>query len=89
MLGLIGYIIAGIIAGFIASKIVNKSGAGIITDLILGIIGAVVGGYLFSALGIGADPGLGLNIYSIFVSVIGAIIVLFIYHAVVGRRTSI
>ena len=89
MLGLIGYIIAGIIAGFIASKIVNKSGAGIITDLILGIIGAVVGGYLFSALGIGADPGLGLNIYSIFVSVIGAIIVLFIYHAVVGRRRSI
>jgi len=89
MLHLIGYVIAGIIAGFIAGKIVNKSGSGIIMDLILGIVGAVVGGYLFSALGIGADPGLGLNIYSIFVSVIGAIVVLFIYHAVIGRRTSL
>ena len=75
----IGWIVFGIIAGFIASKIVNKSGEGIIVDLILGIIGAIVGGWLFAEFGVGGITG--FNIYSI-----GAIIVLVIYHAITGRR---
>ena len=80
----IGWIVFGIIAGFIASKIVNKSGEGIIVDLILGIIGAVVGGWLFATFGIGGITG--FNIYSMVVAVVGAIIVLVIYHAITGRR---
>jgi uncharacterized membrane protein YeaQ/YmgE (transglycosylase-associated protein family) len=84
-MSIIGWIILGLIAGFIASKIVNKQGEGIILDIVLGVVGAVVGGYLFSMFGAqGVD---GVNIYSMFVAVVGAIIVLVVYHAIAGRRT--
>ena len=64
---MIGWLILGLIAGFIASKIVNKSGEGVILDILLGIVGAVVGGFLFSI--VGAAPVTGLNIYSMIVAV--------------------
>ncbi len=82
-MSIVAWIILGLIAGFIGSKIVNKSGEGVLLDIILGIIGAVVGGWLFSAFG--AHGVTGLNIYSLIVAVIGAIIVLLIYHAVRRR----
>ena len=85
-MSIIGWIVFGLICGFIASKIVNKSGEGFILDIVLGVIGAVVGGYLFAAFGYGGVSG--FNLYSMFVAVIGAIIVLWIYHALVGRRTT-
>ena len=76
----VAWIILGLLGGFIGSKIVNKSGEGIIRDIILGIIGAVVGGYLFGMFGhVGVT---GLNLYSLLVSVVGSIVVLVIYHAV-------
>ncbi|MBN9534289.1 MAG: GlsB/YeaQ/YmgE family stress response membrane protein [Alphaproteobacteria bacterium] len=84
-MGILSWLILGLIAGFIASKIVNKSGEGLILDIVLGIIGAVVGGWLFSFFG--AAGVTGLNIYSMVVAVVGAIVVLLIYHAVV-RRTA-
>jgi uncharacterized membrane protein YeaQ/YmgE (transglycosylase-associated protein family) len=84
-MSIIGWIVLGLIAGFIASKIVNRQGEGFILDIVLGIIGAVVGGYLFALFG--AAGVNGLNIYSMFVAVIGAIVVLFLYHAIAGRRT--
>jgi uncharacterized membrane protein YeaQ/YmgE (transglycosylase-associated protein family) len=83
-MSIIGWLVLGLIAGFIASKIVNKTGEGVILDIVLGIIGAVVGGFLFSL--IGAEGVTGFNIYSMFVAIIGAIVVLLIYHAVSGRR---
>ncbi|MGI4746673.1 MAG: GlsB/YeaQ/YmgE family stress response membrane protein [Janthinobacterium lividum] len=84
-MSIIAWIILGLIAGFIGSKIVNKSGEGVLVDIILGIVGAIVGGFVFSFFGAqGVD---GLNIYSLVVAVVGAIIVLFLYHAVAGRRT--
>ena len=86
-MSIIGWLILGLIAGFIASKIVNKSGEGVIIDIVLGIIGAVVGGYLFVFFG--AAPVTGLNIYSMFVAVVGAIVVLFVYHAITGRSRAI
>jgi uncharacterized membrane protein YeaQ/YmgE (transglycosylase-associated protein family) len=70
----------GLIAGFIGSKIVNKRGDGLFLDIILGIVGAIVGGYLFQMFG--AHGVTGLNIYSLFVAVIGAILTLVIYHAI-------
>ena len=82
-MSIIAWLILGLIAGFIGSKIVNKSGDGLILDIVLGIVGAFVGGYLFTLFG--AAPVTGLNIYSLFVAVIGAIIVLVAYHAIVGR----
>ena len=84
-MGIISWIILGLIAGFIASKIVNKSGEGVILDIVLGIVGSIVGGFLFTFFG--AEPVTGFNIYSVIVAVIGAIVVLVIYHAIVGRRT--
>lgn len=83
-MSIIGWLILGLIAGFIASKIINKTGEGIILDIVLGIVGAVVGGFLFSL--VGAAPVTGLNVYSMIVAVVGAIVVLVAYHAVMGRR---
>jgi uncharacterized membrane protein YeaQ/YmgE (transglycosylase-associated protein family) len=83
-MSIIGWLVLGLIAGFIGSKIVNKTGEGVILDIVLGIVGAVVGGFLFSL--IGAQGVTGFNLYSMFVAVIGAIVVLIIYHAVTGRR---
>lgn len=82
----IGWIIFGLICGFIASKIVNRSGEGFIMDVVLGVIGAVVGGWLFAEFGFGGISG--FNLYSMVVAIIGAIIVLWIYHMIVGRRTT-
>jgi uncharacterized membrane protein YeaQ/YmgE (transglycosylase-associated protein family) len=84
-MSIIGWIVLGLISGFIASKIVNKEGEGLILDIVLGIVGAIVGGYLFSLFG--AQGVSGVNLYSMFVAVVGAIVVLVIYHSLSGRRT--
>src|SRR3954469_11767714 len=84
IMSIIGWIVLGLIAGFIASKIVNSEGQGLLLDIILGIVGAVVGGFLFNQLG--AAGVTGFNIYSMFVAVVGAIVVLVIYHLLTGRR---
>jgi uncharacterized membrane protein YeaQ/YmgE (transglycosylase-associated protein family) len=84
-MSILGWIILGLISGFIASKIVNKSGEGILLDIVLGIVGAIVGGFLFAQFGgMGVT---GFNLYSMFVAVIGAIVVLILYHAIAGRRS--
>ena len=83
----LAWIVLGLVAGFIASKIVNKAGEGVLMDIVLGIVGAVVGGWLFNTFGhIGVT---GLNLYSILVAVVGAVIVLVIYHALVGARARV
>jgi uncharacterized membrane protein YeaQ/YmgE (transglycosylase-associated protein family) len=85
-MSIIGWILLGLIAGFIASKIVNKSGEGFFLDIVLGIVGAIVGGFIFSAFG--ASGVTGFNLYSMIVAIVGAIIVLVIYHAVFGRKVT-
>jgi uncharacterized membrane protein YeaQ/YmgE (transglycosylase-associated protein family) len=80
-MGVIAWIVLGLIAGFIGSKIVNKQGEGLMLDIVLGVVGAIVGGFLFSL--IGAAGVTGLNLYSLFVAVMGSVVVLFIYHAIV------
>jgi len=79
------WIILGLIAGFIASKIFVGSGQGFFMDIVLGIVGAVVGGYIFSA--VGSTGITGFNLWSMFVAVIGAVVLLWIYHAISGRST--
>ena len=79
----LAWIVLGLVSGFIASKIVNKRGEGILMDIVLGIVGAVVGGWLFSALG--ASKVTGINLYSLLVSIVGAVIVLWVYHAIISR----
>jgi uncharacterized membrane protein YeaQ/YmgE (transglycosylase-associated protein family) len=82
-MGVLSWIILGLIAGFIGSKVVNKTGSGMILDIVLGIVGAVVGGYIFSLAGIGGVTG--LNIESILIAIVGAIVVLLIYRFVIAR----
>lgn len=82
-MSILAWIILGLVAGFIASKIVNRSGQGIVLDIVLGIVGALVGGFLFTT--VGAAGVTGFNLWSLFVSTIGAVVVLFIYHALVRR----
>jgi len=79
-MGILSWLVVGLIAGFIGSKIVNKSGEGLVRDIILGVVGALVGGYIFEALGYAGVSG--VNIYSISVAVIGAVLVLVAFHAV-------
>jgi uncharacterized membrane protein YeaQ/YmgE (transglycosylase-associated protein family) len=75
--------VLGLIAGFIASKLVNKSGEGLLMDIVLGIVGAVLGGWLFNTFGM---PGVsGLNLYSFAVAVVGAVVFLIVYHALTRR----
>ena len=83
-MSLFAWIILGLVAGFIGSKLVNKRGEGLILDIILGIIGAVVGGWLFRTFG--ASGVTGLNLYSLLVAVIGAVVVLLVYHTI--RRAA-
>lgn len=78
-MSILAWIILGLLAGFIGSKIVNKTGEGFLVDIGLGIVGAVIGGWLFQTFG---QVGItGLNLYSLFVAVIGAIVFLVVYHA--------
>jgi uncharacterized membrane protein YeaQ/YmgE (transglycosylase-associated protein family) len=83
-MSVIGWIVLGLIAGFIASKIVNKEGEGLILDIVLGVVGAIVGGFLFNQFG--AAGVTGFNIYSMFVAIVGAMVVLVVYHLITGRR---
>ena len=82
-MSILAWIILGLVAGFIASRIVNSAGQGAALNIVLGIVGAIVGGFLFSVLGIGGVTG--LNLYSMIIAIIGAIVVLWVYHAVVRR----
>ena len=86
-MSVIGWILLGLIAGYIASVVVENSGAGMVLDILLGIVGAVVGGLVFHQFG--AVGITGFNVYSMFVAVIGAIFILLIYHAIVGRRSAL
>jgi uncharacterized membrane protein YeaQ/YmgE (transglycosylase-associated protein family) len=78
------WILLGLVAGFLASHIVNHRGEGIVVDALLGVVGAIVGGWVFRSLGhVGVT---GLNLHSILVATLGAIVLLFVYHAI--RRTT-
>jgi uncharacterized membrane protein YeaQ/YmgE (transglycosylase-associated protein family) len=83
-MSVLAWIVLGLIAGFIAAKLVNRSGGKLLLDLVLGVAGSFAGGFLFTRFGAaGAD---GVNLYSILVATIGAVVVLFAYHAFRGRR---
>jgi uncharacterized membrane protein YeaQ/YmgE (transglycosylase-associated protein family) len=83
-MSIIGWIVLGLIVGFIANKIVEGSGQGFFLNMALGIVGAIVGGFLYSLV-LGGPGVTGVNIGSIIVSIIGAIVVLWVYNAIASR----
>ena len=85
VMGVLAWIVLGLIAGFIASSLVNKRGEGLAFDILLGIVGAVIGGWLFNA--VGATGVTGFNVWSLLVAVVGAVVLLVVWHAI-RRSTS-
>ena len=85
-MGILAWIVLGAIAGWITNLIMG-GGEGVLLTIILGIVGALVGGYLAGTV-LGIADVTGVNVESIVVAVVGAIIVVVIYRAVAGRRTT-
>jgi uncharacterized membrane protein YeaQ/YmgE (transglycosylase-associated protein family) len=82
-MSILTWMVLGLIAGFVASKLVNKTGEGVVMDIALGIVGALAGGWLFQQFG---QPGAtGSNLWSLIVAVVGAVVLLVLYHAITGR----
>ena len=81
---LLAWIFLGLVAGFLASKVVNRSGSGILLDIVLGIIGAIIGGWVFNA--VGAAGVTGFNLWSILVAFVGAVLALLVWHAIHGPK---
>jgi uncharacterized membrane protein YeaQ/YmgE (transglycosylase-associated protein family) len=84
-MSVLGWIILGLISGFVASKVVNDRGEGCFLNIALGLVGAMVGGFLFTS--IGGSSITGFNLYSMLVAIVGAIVALLLWHAITGRRT--
>jgi uncharacterized membrane protein YeaQ/YmgE (transglycosylase-associated protein family) len=78
-MSLLAWIVLGLVAGFIASKLVNNSGQGLVMDIVLGVVGAVIGGWLFTVFGFSGVTG--FNFYSLLVAVVGAALLLILFHA--------
>jgi uncharacterized membrane protein YeaQ/YmgE (transglycosylase-associated protein family) len=85
-MSLLAWVVLGLIAGFIASKIVNRRGEGVVLDILLGIGGAIVGGWLFHLFGMRGVTR--LNLSSMLVATVGAVVVLFVYHALIRGALS-
>ncbi len=86
-MSIIAWLVLGLIAGFIASRIVNKQGEGLLLNIVLGVVGAEVGGWLFRLFGMSGVTG--LNLYSLLVATLGAVILLFIYHQLIRMRRRV
>ena len=82
LMSVISWLVLGLVAGFIASMLMNKRGEGVLLDIVLGVIGAVVGGWIFRAIGFAGVSG--LNVWSILVAVVGAVVVLAVFHLIKG-----
>ena len=79
-MSLLAWVFLGLVAGFVASKLVTRTGGGVVLDIIVGIVGAIIGGSLFTTFGM--EGVTGFNVYSVLVAVIGAVALLAGYRAV-------
>jgi uncharacterized membrane protein YeaQ/YmgE (transglycosylase-associated protein family) len=86
-MGILAWIVLGLIAGLLASAVMRGGGFGIIGDIIVGVVGALIGGFLFSALG--STGVTGFNLWSIFVAFLGACILIALLRAVSGSRARV
>ena len=77
-MSILAWLVLGLVAGFIGSKIVNKRGEGIILDILIGIVGAFLGGWLFTQFG--AHGVTGFNLYSLLVAIVGSVVLLLIWR---------
>ena len=85
-MSILAWIVLGAISGWIGSLLVNKTGEGLFRDILLGIVGAMIGGWVFTA--VGSTGVTGFNLWSLFVAVLGSVIFLVLYHALFGTRRA-
>ena len=85
-MGLLAWLVVGLIAGFLASQVMRGGGYGLVGDIIVGVVGAVIGGFLAGALLNMPDAVNGINVTSILVAFVGAVILIAILRMVSGRR---
>jgi uncharacterized membrane protein YeaQ/YmgE (transglycosylase-associated protein family) len=78
------WIVLGLMVGFFASKVFNKTGYGLRRDCLLGVVGAIVGGFFSNLLRKSSEPG--VDVYSALVAVVGAVVFLLVYYALFRRR---
>jgi uncharacterized membrane protein YeaQ/YmgE (transglycosylase-associated protein family) len=89
MIDIIAWLVVGAIAGWLGSMLMGQDNASIITDIVIGIVGAIIGGFVAGLLGLRVDPN-GFNIVSILVAVVGSMILIALYRALTGgRRTTV
>ena len=84
-MSLVAWIIVGLLAGFVAGRLVNRQGQGVVMDNVLGVVGAVMGGWLFTKFGMAGGGVKGFDLYSLLVATVGAVVLLMGYHAISGR----
>ena len=85
-MGLLAWVVVGLVAGWLASRVMKGRGSGLIGDLVLGVVGALLGGFLASTLLKITNPVNGINVTSILVAFVGAVILIAILRMVSGRR---
>ncbi|HEY2252364.1 MAG TPA: GlsB/YeaQ/YmgE family stress response membrane protein [Planctomycetaceae bacterium] len=85
-MGIVTWLVLGLISGFLASRLLDHHGAGISMDIVLGIVGAVVGGFLAHLAGF--EGITGFNLYSVLIAFVGAVVVLMGYHALTHRTAA-
>jgi uncharacterized membrane protein YeaQ/YmgE (transglycosylase-associated protein family) len=86
--GLIAWIVIGVVAGWLTGKLMKGSGLGFLMDMVVGLIGALVGGFLSSHLGFGGVSQHGM-IVSIAIAVVGAVVLTWLFRLVTGSRTAV
>lgn len=88
-MGILSWIVVGLIAGWLAGLVMRGGGYGILGDIIIGIVGALVGGFIASALFNVPDPLSGINLTTIFISFLGAVLMIAILRMIGGRRSAV
>ena len=87
-MGIIAWLILGLIAGFLASQVMRGGGYGVVGDIVVGVIGAIIGGFVFALLTGNPNPVNNLDLGSIFVAFVGACILIAILRAVSSRTSA-
>jgi uncharacterized membrane protein YeaQ/YmgE (transglycosylase-associated protein family) len=88
-MGLLAWIVVGLIAGWLAGLVMRGSGYGVLGDIIIGIVGALVGGFIASALFNVPDPLTGIDVTTLVVAFVGAVITIALLRALGGRRSTV
>jgi len=89
IMSILAWIVIGLIAGWLASVVMKGSGSGLLGDLVLGIVGALVGGFLASSVFKIVDPISGINLVTVLIAFVGAVIVVAVVRALSGRRMTV